>query len=85
MQNVEKSLSKGSKQNLRWTAETQFECQNEVLHLAGNNPVKRSNLAPGGEKQHCREGPRGPGEAEPGVTSGSHPFSMWSKLSNNKG
>lgn len=39
-----------------------FECQDKgkVLQLAGNNPEKRNNLAPGGEKQLCREGPGGP-------------------------
>lgn len=38
---------------------TSFECQEKgkALHLAGNKPVKRYNLAPGGEKQLCREGP----------------------------
>lgn len=47
---------------------TSFECQNKgkVLHLAGNNPLKKYNLGPGGEKWLCREGPGGPGDAEEG-------------------
>lgn len=54
---------------------TSFECQekDKALHLAGNKPVKRYNLAPGGEKA-LQGRTRGPGDAEPGATPGSCPF-----------
>lgn len=71
-----KLSQQGLKTGFEVDRKTSFECQEKgkVLHLAENNPVKRHNLAPGGEKQLCREGPGGPGDAEPGVTSGCHPF-----------